>query len=197
MKFDPVHDSQAAFRKMLRALSRPGLVENISTQAACVDVQLGIEPALLVLALVLLDAETSFHWDGPGAESATETLSRLCYATAKPAEDADFIFAVGGEQALARAFSLARLGSLIDPHQGATLIGLVDSIKGQGTLALSGPGIEGESRVSLELSGGSDSWLERRAERNMEFPLGIDAFLVGRDGSLLGIPRTTKIGRVS
>jgi alpha-D-ribose 1-methylphosphonate 5-triphosphate synthase subunit PhnH len=197
MKFDLVHDAQSIFRSLLAANSFPGTLRDISAESSRIDPELGVDPRLAVLALVLLDGEVSFSWLGDDSGNQSLTIAKLCSSEAKPAPEADFVFAASGASSLVEAISKAKEGTLVDPERGATVIALADSLAAAGSLVARGPGIKGEANFMVGFeAGSSDGWLEARAERNVEFPLGVDLILVDRAGGLMAFPRSTNIGRV-
>ena len=92
----------------------------------------------------------------------------------------------------------ARTGTLADPHRGATVVLELPFITSAGdsreheVLTLSGPGIRTRNRIK---AGGDLSWVDTRASKNSEYPLGIDMILIDGHGRLAFIPRTTRIER--
>ena len=94
-----------------------------------------------------------------------------------------------------QALRNARVGTLTDPHLGATVVLEVEELEadppeGRPALTLRGPGIE----VSRRLSGvWRPDWPTTRNVKTAEFPLGIDLFLVDRRGSTSALPRTTQM----
>jgi alpha-D-ribose 1-methylphosphonate 5-triphosphate synthase subunit PhnH len=100
---------------------------------------------------------------------------------------------IGMERA-AEAIASARAGTLVDPHLGATVVMEVPFLEEGGTLLLSGPGIESAARLAV---GPDRCWVEARAAKNAEFPLGVDLILVDSRFALAALPRTTVIREVS
>lgn len=82
-------------------------------------------------------------------------------------------------------------GDLLNPHKAATMIIEADSVSNDRALTLSGPGIETECYINVKTA--IDAWVDLRAEKNSEYPLGIDLIFVDRDDNILCLPRTTQI----
>jgi len=189
MRLDAVHDLQKVFRKVLAATADPGSIADLSGEVELLDLDLPLNKGMLLVALALLDAETTFFVAAADSEASERTISQMTYAkTAGPAE-ADFVFAFGTGGAT-KAISSAKAGSLVDPHLGATVVLEVESLEAGGPLVLSGPGIESKARLRVGLDPG---WIAARAAKNVEFPLGVDLVLVDRRFRLAALPRTTLI----
>lgn len=188
MLLDPVHDLQAVFRKLLDAMSRPGLVLDLGREAGGLDLELSLNKGLLLVALALLDAETSFALSS-GDPEQSKTISQMTYAKQAGLGEADFIFVTAGDDS-AQAIAGAKAGSLVDPHLGATIVIEVPSLDEAGTLRLSGPGIESTSCLGIGLGNG---WLAARKAKNIEFPLGVDLIFVDQVPRLAALPRTTLV----
>ena len=189
MRLDPVHDLQRTFRKILSAQSSPGTLADLSGEAELLDLDVAFNKGILLVALVLLDAETSFYVASPGSEAHARTISQMSYARIAYPDEADFVFVLGGEGA-AEAIAAAKAGTLVDPHLGATIVIEARYLSSEGPLLLSGPGIESTARLGVGLEGG---WVEARRAKNVEFPLGVDILLVDASSRLVSLPRTTVI----
>ncbi|MEW2360122.1 phosphonate C-P lyase system protein PhnH, partial [Spirillospora sp. NPDC029432] len=59
------------------------------------------------------------------------------------------------------------------------------------TLALSGPGVPGERRLTVR--GLPAAYFRALADANAAFPAGIDTFLVAPDGTVAGLPRSVHL----
>jgi alpha-D-ribose 1-methylphosphonate 5-triphosphate synthase subunit PhnH len=68
---------------------------------------------------------------------------------------------------------------------------LAETISEGGSLQLSGPGVEPGAALDIAPGG---SWLAARAERNREYPLGVDMILADSAGRIVALPRTTLVG---
>ncbi|GIP25072.1 carbon-phosphorus lyase subunit PhnH [Paenibacillus sp. J23TS9] len=192
MNFDAVHDIQRAYRKVVDSISRPGWISDLTAEADNADAEWGGLPATWVLALMLLDTEVTFCIYSQREHELTRLLNQLTFATRTEPEKADYIFILhdANEGDLLKALQSAKLGTLQDPHTSATVIVESGELSGDFELSLKGPGIENESFVRISLAPG---WLEARAEKNAEYPLGLDMLVVDENNNLLCLPRTTQI----
>jgi alpha-D-ribose 1-methylphosphonate 5-triphosphate synthase subunit PhnH len=101
----------------------------------------------------------------------------------------DFLFVLDPTD-LAESVSSAKPGTLISPHTGATIIGAVESVEEAGPLSLTGPGIEFSRSLGVHPA---PDWVQPRAEKNGEFPMGVDMLLAAANGDVVALPRTTQI----
>jgi alpha-D-ribose 1-methylphosphonate 5-triphosphate synthase subunit PhnH len=189
MRLDAVHDLQGVFRNILAATASPGRVVALSREAELLDLELPLNKGVLLVALSLLDAETGFFVASAEAPEQSAAISHMTYAKSAYPDEADFVFVLGKEGA-AQAIAAAKAGTLVDPHLGATLIVEVDSLEQAGDLELTGPGIESSARVGILPH---PDWIEARAAKNSEFPLGVDLILVDSHFRLISLPRTARI----
>jgi len=190
MKLDLVHDIQTAFRKTVQAYSFPGTIQDLSKEVALVDEGTGFPPALLLLAFMLLDGETTFTVAGKLKEAGEKIISRLTYAKSADMESADFIFVPDIDFDAAEAIDAAKVGTLIDPHTASTILLVSRGFSRTAPATLSGPGIE--TTVSLDF-GREGNWIESRKRKNREYPLGVELMFVTEEGQLVCLPRTTMI----
>lgn len=192
MNFDAVHDIQRAYRKMVDSMSRPGWISDMTAEVEKADAEWGGLPATWVLALMLLDTEVTFSIYSRREHELTRLLNQLTFATRTEPEKADYIFVLhdANEGDLLKALHGAKVGTLQEPHGSATLIVESAELSGDFELSLKGPGIEDESFVRIPLTPG---WLKARAEKNAEYPLGLDMLVVDENNKLLCLPRTTQI----
>lgn len=194
-RFDPIFDSQATFRLTLEAMARPGTTVRLPAgDPRCPEPACGPLAAVL---LTLLDHEVTFAvvpaaGDGVLAHGLVRYLATATGSRAVPAEEADFVIALG---ALPPGLPASlRQGTPAFPDEGATLLMLVPSLvaAGDGALVeLTGPGIPG--RATTRLSGLTAADLAALALVNAEPPLGIDLLLIDDEGNLLCLPRSTRV----
>ena len=188
--FDFVFESQQIFRLLLDAMARPGKINRLPRP---LPAPAGISGYTAAVAFTLLDGEVTFA--ALGADQAAWSSYLISNIRAVPAgvEHADFIIAPG-ERANAEVGG-ARRGTLLFPERGATVLFTVETIADDSpaALVLSGPGIRGTA--GLTVAGIAPANLELLAGANSEYPLGIDAIFIGRDGALACLPRSTKIER--
>ncbi len=194
MELDWVHDIQAVYRKVIDSMSKPGLISNVHSQAEKITLTIGCFNSTLLLILMLLDTEIKFKVCSEHEEEITQAINRLTYAQATELEGADFIIVLhdAPPQELVRALRRAYAGDLLNPHKSATIIFEADSVTNEPDLILTGPGIEKENRIRVNTS---DEWVDLRAEKNSEYPLGIEIIITDPDDNILCLPRTTQITR--
>mgnify|MGYP006275086217 CR=1 FL=1 len=198
MKLDTVHDVQQAYRRLVTATSFPGRIVDIGAEAAKVDLDSDLPRPFLLLAIMLLDAEVGFFIASERADTHARLLSQLTYSRTSPAEGAAFLFLAQDAWAAApAAIDRAPVGTLVDPHRGATIVLEVADLRSPPvasgdthSLVLTGPGIETDTTILVD---GPDGWVEARARKNAEFPLGIDFILVTAEGRMASLPRTTQL----
>jgi len=192
MTTDRTHTRQRVFRKLVKAHSFPGAMESISCEMNEIDLDLPIPAQIVLLAITLLDAESSFAFFSPDAERYEKCISQLTYAKVVSASMADFVFALGGEEYTSLAVDVAKVGTLSDPHFGATVI--INTLDERGasetSWELSGPGIREKKEINIV---DNCTWVGLRNKKNQEFPLGIDIILVNSLGGILALPRTTRM----
>ena len=194
MELDLVHDIQAAYRKTIDSMSRPGLISNISSQAEKLSLKIGCFDATLLLVFMFFDIEITFKVCSEREQEIAQIINQLTYAKTAELENADFILVLhdARPQDLERALRAAWPGKLLDPHKGAAIIFEADAVTNDRDLVLTGPGIAKENRIKVQTT---ESWVDIRAEINCEYPLGIELIITDRDDNLLCLPRTTQIAR--
>lgn len=185
--FDYIHDSQETFRLMLDAVSNPGQIVSISKQMEKSEDNLR---HLLVIALTLLDNETSYSVvDDDGFE---KLLGQVTYADNKD-EMASYIFVSQkcSAEKITEILTKSNPGTMTDPHTSSTLIISADEDEKSVLISLLGPGIK--SSKTVEIHEYVKQWIIQRDKINYEYPLGIDMYFVSRNGDLLSIPRKVKM----
>ncbi|WP_409342840.1 phosphonate C-P lyase system protein PhnH [Paenibacillus sp. MBLB4367] len=196
MKLDLVHDIQTSYRKVVDAMSRPGVIADLAEEAGKLGKDAGCFPSTLLIAMMLLDTEVSFKVISAKEAEVTHLFNQLTYARAAEAEQADYVFVLqdAASDDLRSALEGAKIGDLLDPHHSATVVVESESLTGTGedALRLTGPGIEDACFAQVNMQA---DWVEIRAERNAEYPLGIDLLFVDTDHRLLCLPRTTQVSK--
>ncbi|KON87867.1 phosphonate metabolism protein PhnH [Sporosarcina globispora] len=194
MKLDIVHDLQSVYRKLVDSTSRPGLISDLGKEAALLDGKnaAGCSNSMLLLALTLLDPEVTFKVYGSDAEAAEKEINQLTFAKAVQADQADYLFILedAGAGTLDEAIENANPGTFVNPHKSALIIAETGAISAGECLLLKGPGIQTSTGIKMDLIG---NWIERRKEKNREYPTGVDLVFVDRNHQLLSLPRTTQI----
>ena len=187
MRQDTIIHDHATFRILLQTMSRPGSIGQLPRHREAS----GQRELLVGMLRSLIDNEVSFFvLDDPSGYLSQE-ISRSTGSTSKDIPVADFlIFPAGTSRGTVTG---ARRGTLEYPDSGATAVYLVEKLGGNGgPVALHGPGINGTVHPLISEPAGAELALLREA--NAEFPLGLDAIFLDRDGMVMCIPRSTRIG---
>lgn len=184
---DPVFDSQRVFRGGLEALSRPGILVEMSAGEEGVP---GLHAASGALLLALLDQDTRL-WLSPSlANSHAGSSLRFhtgCALAASP-EAADFALVASPHELPAlEAFAA---GTDEHPERSTTLVLQVPSLGAADGWRLTGPGIQAQAQ--LRVDGLGATFLAQWESNRLGFPRGIDLFLTSGD-RMCGLPRTTRI----
>lgn len=178
---DPVFDAQTCFRAVLDATARPGTIHTVTAPA---HPPAPLHRASAAVLLTLLDAETTFAWDGAPAD-ALAWLGFHCGVHLVPRPEAAFVLSLGG------AFPEGlRLGTDDVPEDGATLILQLPALGTGPAYRLSGPGLREPATLGIEglPPGFAPDW----AANTARFPRGIDLVLCSGD-RLAALPRTTRV----
>lgn len=192
MKLDMVHDIQSVYRKVLNAMSRPGVLENISEEAEKNDININFYGGSFLVMLMILDREVSFNVVSEQGNDVSKLISEITYAQVKPVEESDYIFVLEDKtvEILDEVIEKCKIGNLVDPQKSATIIAEVKCISKDGDIALEGPGIQDVNKISIC---GDKKWISARKNKNEEYPLGVELIFVDENSNLVCIPRTTKI----
>lgn len=178
-------DSQAVFRQVLSAMSRPG---EIHVTASAIEVPEGLHPGAAAVLLALLDQDTRL-WLSPafanGVAGAYLRFHTGCILTDNPFA-ADFVLASPGE--LPRLSELS-LGSEEYPERSATVVLQVEGLSNDAGWSLRGPGIDGHAK--LDIKGLEESFLPIWHESQLHFPCGVDLIFTSAD-RIAAMPRTTR-----
>lgn len=189
---DMVHDIQSVYRKLVHSMSRPGTITNFVEEVEKLEQEQLVFSSTELIARTLLDTEVTFCIISPRAAEVTSIFTQTTYAKEATVQSADYIFVLGDAVpgALLDTIQAAKAGELNDPHSAATIIVEVNSLFGATELTLTGPGIQTTDSLSMNLR---EDWIELRAERNSEFPLGIDLLFTDVDHHVVALPRTTQV----
>lgn len=180
----PVVPTQAVYRQLLQAMSRPG-------RAFALPAEKWASP-LLAVCETLLDHEVSYCLL-PGTDPEWDKeIFGATKARRAPAETADYAIVRGSDSA--GAAGRLKVGVPEFPDQGATAIYVVTAPLEAEPPLLSGPGVKGEAKPEVNPLTAAEWELLRGL--NAEYPLGVDAIcLIGRD-QVLCLPRSTRIRMV-
>jgi alpha-D-ribose 1-methylphosphonate 5-triphosphate synthase subunit PhnH len=184
---DRVFDSQAMFRSLLAALSRPGqVVECVASVTAPSPLATAAATAIATLA-----DDTSPVWLDE-ALSGGAVPAWVGFHTGAPivsdTEKAAFAL-IGGPLAMPD-FAVFAQGTAEYPDRSATLIIQVASFAGGPQLVLKGPGIKDLAKISPHPL--PPDFVSRTRANRALFPRGVDLILVAGQ-SILGLPRSTRV----
>ncbi|MFJ5317458.1 phosphonate C-P lyase system protein PhnH [Pectobacterium versatile] len=179
----PVADAQCAFRRILKAVSEPGITVTLPLQQGWGR----LSPASTAVMLTLVDRDTPLWLDDALNDETTRSNLRF-HTGAILTRDESAAFAllhVSSSIALSR-FSA---GDVMSPEKSTTVIIDVISLTGGTPLRLSGPGLETSRFVDPQLS---PDMLRYLCHRPDPFPQGIDLMFTCAD-ALMALPRTTHV----
>jgi alpha-D-ribose 1-methylphosphonate 5-triphosphate synthase subunit PhnH len=179
--------SQATFRVLLDALSRPGTVHRLPADAVDVDV-----PAAVLVPLALADLEVDLAVLEPAGPDWAAALAEATGARPAPSERADLVLALRPPRP--DEVRGLRRGTADRPDLACRLVLACDRLGGDGAgaaLELTGPGVDGSAELTV--TGVPVETLEALGAVNRRFPLGVDTFLVDTDGRVAGLPRSTAV----
>lgn len=180
-------DSNAVFRVLLDAMSRPGRIYDLPLSIASPD---GLNATTTATLLAMADMDTTI-WMSPSCatKAATDHLKFHCGCPiTDDVKQADFAVAPGNDD-LSFITDLP-VGNAEYPDQSATLILMVDEISDAPSLTLKGPGIK--DTHSLSISGLPASFHAWRAENHHLFPCGVDVIFASPT-QIAALSRTTRI----
>jgi alpha-D-ribose 1-methylphosphonate 5-triphosphate synthase subunit PhnH len=183
---DPTFESQAAFRRIMRAMSAPGaIVECGEALAPPPPLARAAAAALLTLA----DFETPL-WIGPSFP--VEVGAYLAFHSGAPRAVAPDKAAFALVDLSADGLDLARfaLGTAEYPDRSTTIVAQASSLAAGRRLRLSGPGIK--DQAALAVSPLPADFHAQWAANRAAFPRGVDLIFVA-DAHLVALPRSTAI----
>lgn len=180
-------DSNAVFRVLLDAMSRPGRIYDLPVNITAPD---GLNTSTTATLLAMADMDTTV-WLSPGCATKA-AIAHLKFHCGSPittdAAQADFAVARSDED-LSFIVQLS-VGTAEYPDQSATLILMVDDITDSAEMFLRGPGIK--DTHSLAVKGLTSAFHAWRAENHRLFPCGVDVIFV-TDTKIAALSRTTRI----
>lgn len=179
----PVADSQRAFRRILKAMSEPGVMVSLPSLPAWGNAS----TAATAVLMTLVDRETPLYVDPALHDEAL--LNNLRFHTGAPVTeetDAPFALLHGSSAPGLHHFSA---GDNVSPEKSTTVIIEVPSLNGGLTLRLNGPGLMETRAIAPQLP---ESVLHYLRERPHRFPQGVDLiFTCGEN--MMALPRTTDV----
>ncbi len=182
----PVQDAQHSFRRLLKAMSEPGVI------VALHQLKRGWQPLNIATTSVLLtlaDNDTPVWLSAPLSNDIVSQSLRFHTNTPLVSQPEQATFAVTDEAISSEQLNALSSGTAVAPEAGATLILQVASLSGGRMLRLTGAGIAEERMIAPQLP---ECILHELTERPHPFPLGIDLILTCGE-RLLAIPRTTHV----
>lgn len=187
---DPVFQSQAIFRGIMRAMAAPGTIFDCGT---ALSPPAPLAPAAAAALLTLADYETPL-WIAPSfAEASGRAVADyLVFHTGAPiaASAARAAFALVDLVEDALRLEEFALGSAEYPDRSTTIVAQGAAFGEGSLLRLAGPGVDGEAalRVAPLPHDFFAQWQANRAR----FPLGVDLILAA-EGEFVGLPRSIAI----
>ena len=182
----PVQDAQHSFRRLLKAMSEPGVI------VALHQLKHGWQPLNIATTSVLLtlaDNDTPV-WLSNTLHNDIVSQSLRFHTNAPLVEQPQqATFAVASDTISSEQLNALCEGSAVAPETSATLIVQVPSLSGGRMLRLTGAGIAEERMIAPQLP---NCILHELTERPHPFPLGVDLILTCGE-RLLAIPRTTHV----
>lgn len=182
----PVQDAQHSFRRLLKAMSKPGVI------VALHQLKRGWQPLNIATTSVLLtlaDNDTPVWLATPLSNDIVNQSLRFHTNAPLVSQPEQATFAVTDKAISSEQLNALSTGTAVAPEAGATLILQVASLSGGRMLRLTGAGIAEERMIAPQLP---ECILHELTERPHPFPLGIDLILTCGE-RLLAIPRTTHV----
>lgn len=186
-RFLDLHESQNVFRLLLDALSQPGKIFHLPAELVTRI------PVVEIPLLALLGYDTPFAL--VGADASREQL--VARATSGRISDSSAAGYLGVCDSRSELLPLGFcLGTPMRPDTAAQVSVQVSGIftaatESTATLHISGPGVESVNHVMCD--GAASGELEFLLRRDWKAPRGLDMWIVGVDGSFIGIPRTSRV----
>ncbi len=184
---DPVFEGQAAFRALMDAMVRPGLVV---TAGAALAPPAGLMPAAAAAILAICDFETPL-WLSPALQGGAAGPYLRFHAGAPLVTDpASAAFAVlDGRHEAFRLTDFAQ-GDASYPDRSTTVLVQVASLTAGKQIVVAGPGIAGIAELRIEdlPDDFGAQWQANRAA----FPLGVDLIFVSGN-QLVALPRSARL----
>lgn len=179
----PVADAQCAFRRLLKAMSEPGIMVALPLQQGWGT----LSPAATAVLLTLLDQESPLWIDEATDSETLRTNLRFHTGVAVVSTpDAPFALLQGTTNPDPAQF---HAGDPFAPEKSATLITELAGLSGGLTLRLSGPGLHEPRVIAPKLPPRILAYL---CERPHPFPQGVD-FIFTCGETVMALPRTTRV----
>jgi alpha-D-ribose 1-methylphosphonate 5-triphosphate synthase subunit PhnH len=187
---DPVFQSQAVFRSIMRAMANPGTIVDTGPPLAP---PAPLAPAAAAALLTLADFETPL-WLAPSfaAASGRAVADYLVFHTGAPLARSPDKAAFALVDLVADVLRLADFapGSAEYPDRSTTIVAQGAAFGEGSLLRLSGPGVRGEAELRIAPLP-HDFFAQWKVNRS-RFPLGVDLILAS-ETELAGLPRSITI----
>lgn len=185
---DPVLESQAHFRAILRALALPG------SRHACGEglaPPAGLSPAAAAALLTLVDFETPW-WISPTRPGADEIAGYIGFHTGAPRASGPerAAFALVGPDSDDLTLSRYAQGTPEYPDRSTTLIVETPALETGPELRVCGPGVNGVAAFAPR--GLPGDFVARWAANHAAYPLGLD-ILFCSGARIAALPRSSRI----
>lgn len=191
INYDHLFESQKQYRTILDCMAKPGI---LATLNADINVPSEINKASVLVGFALMNSDVTFNNSYNQEEEINSYLFLNTSSSPAEASEADFIF-ISGTHKNTNAIDNAKQGLPEYPEHGAFVI--IDTNKISETtlenglkITLEGPGVKNTKEVYVE--GLSSEILEALAEKNIEYPLGVDTIFTDKEGTILCMPRSNK-----
>ncbi|ASY76184.1 phosphonate C-P lyase system protein PhnH [Pectobacterium polaris] len=181
----PVADAQCTFRRILKAVSEPGVMVTLPLQQGWGR----LSPASTAVMLTLVDRDTPLWLDDALDDDTLRSNLRFHTGAILTRDESAAFALLHVSSATAIALSRFSAGDVMSPEKSTTVIIEVTSLTGGTPLCLSGPGLETSRVVDPQLSPDIVRYLCHRPD---PFPQGIDLMFTCAD-ALMALPRTTHV----
>lgn len=185
---EPVLEAQSIFRAVMKAMSRPGAVQDLRCD---LSPPAPLSAGAAAVALTLFDYETPVWLDTSLAEADDVSRWLRFHTGASIVSDPQqAAFALIADAVNASDFMSFALGTPDYPDRSATLILQVHSLSGGHSMMLMGPGVDGVQMMTANSL--PDDFISRMTDNRALFPRGIDVLLV-TDHAVAALPRSTRV----
>ncbi|WP_282604392.1 phosphonate C-P lyase system protein PhnH [Pelagibius sp. Alg239-R121] len=185
---NPVLQSQAMYRVLLSAMSRPG---HIVPCELLLEVPASLAQTTAAAALTLLDFDTPL-WLDPAAAAQQALVDYLRFHCGCPIVEAHghAAFAIITDPCKMPSLDAFPEGSDEYPDKSATLLIQVERLDDSRGVVLRGPGIE--NKQTIQGKGLPGGFWQQVQENHARFPKGVDIVLCAED-RIAALPRTTQV----
>ena len=184
---DGVLTAQRVFRSIMDAFSHPLQSYFIDVNPKNNPLINGRDTVIKLISLVFFDNNVSFYAHGDDALAGE--IRELSLAEHTDIESANYVIIKNPEDF--NLFNKIRIGTLADPHKGATVIAIMPEIRGNIPVCAEGPGIKGKQ--VFHLNGRAADFLKQTAALDTEYPQGFETIFATGSGEISAVPRRVKI----